>query len=444
MELFITTHTGRSYRLCRSEPSSGTAHQALEPYHLMPTSSLPTELWLTIVQDPSLSQVDHLAIALINSHFNAFVTPILYSTMRISLLELPHKKMTPRHQKNQNKTKSFYKTILHFTTSKFHLAPSRIARLFERLEENEQLRSYIKSFQLDNGSELGILAVIGQSEEFQSMVRAILCILASCPRLEELEMIRLHLDISDLYQFLVRPGISLSLKLVASIISGEPKLGDSVYRVGNLVCSGMNIRAFYPVLLGNTLTRLSITTSTDGCLGDVRTKLPANMKPSLSALRELHIKTLTNDILLFLLLAPSVMELRIEDIARAFTFPTSWSDMLPCLESFDGPSQLIPHLVHRRPVTSLSSWHRDSINWTPFYDMGPNFGSSVPVRTVRWSRSFHLSIFLGYLWKYNPRVEELCFEDTFHYLTKVRRHSYKLWLFHALCGQSEMFLHRSK
>lgn len=392
----------------------------------MPTSSLPTELWLTIVQDPSLSQVDHLALALINSHFNAFVTPILYSTMRISLLEPLHKKITP---KKQNKTTSVHKRILHFTTSKFCLAPSRIAGLFERLAENEQLRSYIKSFHLTNSSNIAFLAEETQSEGFRSMVGAILCILAYCPRLEELEIIRLHLDVSDLYQFLVRPGVSLSLKLVASVISGEPKLGDSVYRVRNLLCSGSNIRALYPVLFGNTLTRLSITTPTNGWLGDVRT---ADMEPSLSALRELHIKTLTNDILPFLLLTPNVMELRIEDIAPTFTIPTSWSDMLPRLESFDGPSRLIPRLVHGRPVTSLSSWHRTWIDPIVFFEMGPHFGSSVSVRTVRWSRSFHLSIFLDYLWKHNPRVEELSFEGTVHHLTKVRGHSYKLSLFHAL------------
>jgi len=144
------------------------------------------------------------------------------------------------------------------------------------------------------------------------------------------------------------------------------------------------------------------------------------MKPSLSALRKLHIEILTNDIIPFLLLAPNVTELRIEDITRPFTFPASWSAILPRLESFDGPSRLIPHLVHQRPVTSLSSWHCDWINTVNFYEMGPNFGSSVPVRKVRWSHSFHLSTFLDYMWKHNPTVEELSFEGTVHHLTKER------------------------
>lgn len=364
---------------------------------------LPPELWISVALDPYLTQADHRSLVLVNSYFYDIFTPILYSNIQLSIDDDMYNN-AQRHRSSD--------------TSNICATSLPIQGLLARLDIDEELRSYIRHFRITKLQEWEYRRSwkAGHPDE-PNLMGSVLSMLAQCPNLQTLHLTRIQTSTPHIYQLITRPGSTLSLKLHACIISGEPKMG-ATYNVDSLDCTGWNIRALYPVIFGDCLTRLSITGDTYGWLAQSLEGLqPASQ---LLSLKVLHIKILSDDIIRFFNFTPNVTELQIKDIARDLSPSSSWSSILPNLSSFQGPSRLIPRLLPGRNVTDLSSWHRDWNNMIALPHLGNHFGSKVPVLAVKWSHSFSLTEFLDYLYERNPEVEELSTEGTVHYLTKVR------------------------
>jgi hypothetical protein len=344
---------------------------------------LPVELWIKIAADGCFRRKTYYSLVLVSRTFYDFFIPMLYASLEIQL--------------NQKKL-----SLPRSRSSKFKLAGLAIQHLLDRLNSNETFRGYVRDIHIKNGSQkISWADVYTHNANFEELVGAIMALASKCPNLRLIHLRNIRLQADWIYQLATIPTLQLSISLKGCFLTGEPKL-DVAYNVISLECSGNAIPILYPIIFGASLQRLTLRSGPWRKLAEAQDLL--TFKPSLVDLRYLSMIDATADIPDFLKLTPNVVVFRLDAIDQTIIDTEAWKHVLPKLQSFCGPIELISPLVTGRPVTSLKSCSWYLAEDTPSISRD-YFGSAVPIRAVHWGKMYNLKL-LEYLAKRNPLVEE--------------------------------------
>lgn len=361
----------------------------------------PVELWKTVEEQGILGIGDYCSLVRVNKVLHDAFTPTIYANIHLNFKGALKDMDNPM--------------IISNSSSKFAIVQGSLGALLERLDSASDLHEFIHTCTINNlcyDNGLGASIPTGYS----ILVEATMHLIGAFPNLHRLNLHESWVHIDTILWIASRPYLRLSIR-VRSPFTHDPRLQGGVYGSPSLKTSftarslelSGTLGALDRLALSNSIEELHALNTSLETFHSVHKSLGS---PVLAHLRSLKVKLITDQSLQVFDALPNLTELWINSSAsqvQALSPPNNWHASLTRLHTFLGPYSFVRAFTNGRSITSLGISH--PCVFTQYSRMGNQFGSKVPITTLRLSKCTSPEDLILYILEFNSRaVRDLRFQ----------------------------------